>query len=201
MLSSSLQSVLENRIRYLPEITGKAIQSVDWATKLVEIGKKFGLHMEDIEDLQGVVMKSMVGLLVPARFEDNVISATALSPRSAEQLIAEVNAQILDPIHQYVMSGGKKADTLTETGIVPVPPDTDDQTADHTPAQETKDTSAANPEEEAVGELVLPEVGASPSRGDAEPSAPDTPRKPLVPGKFDDFFINAPTETDHSMLR
>ena len=52
MLSSTLQSMLDNRLRYLPEITGKAIASIDWPGRIIEIGRKYGLHMDDIEELQ-----------------------------------------------------------------------------------------------------------------------------------------------------
>ena len=73
MLSSKLQAVLNNRLRYLPEITSKAISSIDWSTQVIEIGHKYGLHMDEIEELQGVVLKSMTGLANPADFETNLI--------------------------------------------------------------------------------------------------------------------------------
>jgi hypothetical protein len=64
MLSSNLQALLDNRLRYLPEITGAAINSIDWATKLIVIGKKHGLHVDEMEDFQAVVLKAWFPLKI-----------------------------------------------------------------------------------------------------------------------------------------
>ena len=122
-LSSNLQSVLDNRLRYLPEITGKAINSVDWSGKLVAIGHKYGLHVDEMEEFQGVVLKSMIGLIPPEKFEMELINALALSPATIEEVISEINVQIFEPIHNFVMSDGK-VDPIKNSGIVletPIP--------------------------------------------------------------------------------
>jgi hypothetical protein len=137
-LSSNLQSILENRLRYLPEITGQAINSIDWSGKLIEIGHKYGLHVDEMEEFQGVVLKSMIGLIDPQQFEVELINALALSPVTTEQIIAEINAQIFEPIHDYVMNNGK-VDVMKSTGIViEAPQDTpsERESMDHGPAQD-----------------------------------------------------------------
>ena len=116
-LSSNLQSVLENRLRYLPEITGKAINSIDWATRIINIGHKYGLHVDEMEDFQGVVLKSMIGLVAPENFETELINALALSPTTTEKIISELNTEIFEPIHDYVMNDGK-VDELKKSGII-----------------------------------------------------------------------------------
>ncbi len=121
-LSSSLQSVLENRLRYLPEITGRAINSIDWATRIVNIGHKYGLHVDEMEDFQGVVLKSMIGLISPENFENELINALALSPATTEKIVAELNVEIFEPVHDYVMNGGK-GDGMKSAGIVIETPD------------------------------------------------------------------------------
>jgi hypothetical protein len=115
-LSSNLQSVLENRLRYLPEITGQAIHSIDWATRIVNIGHKYGLHVDEMEEFQGVVLKSMIGLITPENFEMELINALALSPATTEKIITELNTDIFEPIHDYVMNGGK-VDELKKSGL------------------------------------------------------------------------------------
>lgn len=173
-LSPALQSILDNRLRYLPEVTGKAIASIDWSSKIIEIGHKYGIHVDDIEDLQAVVLKSMIGLLPPDEFERNLVMATAVSPSTAEQVIEAMNAAIFEPIHQFVMSGGKKPDALAAAGI---------ELEKEEPAEQPTVLPQAAPELE---------IPASP-----EPQKP----KPVVSGKFDGFFVNVPTQTDHSMLK
>ncbi|MEI8223923.1 MAG: hypothetical protein WCG20_02250 [bacterium] len=179
MLSSNLQSILTNRLRYLPEITGKAINSIDWPTKVVEIGHKYGLHIDDIEELQTVVLKSMTGLASPADFETNLISATAASPSTIEKLIQDLNHQIFEPIHNFVMTDGKAPDPLAVHGIELEPS-----------AEEIPNAPELVPEPRGP-ELEIP----------ASPEPVVQKLKPQVPGSFNDFFVNNSTKTNHSMLR
>lgn len=166
-LSSNLQSVLENRLRYLPEITGRAIHSIDWATRIVNIGHKYGLHVDEMEDFQNVVLKSMIGLVAPQNFESELINALALSPATTEKVISELNVQIFEPIHDFVMNNGK-VDGMKSAGLEIEP------NINLTPsaAQPTLSTSV-----ERVPEEGLLEIPASP-----EPK----PSRPVE--KFEDYF-------------
>lgn len=116
-LSSNLQTLLDNRLRYLPPLVGEAINSIDWSSKIIEIGHSFGMHVDEMEDFQAVVLKSMIGLIAPADFEHELIGALALSPANSEKIIQQINAQIFEPIHDYVVRGGKQADPLQQAGI------------------------------------------------------------------------------------
>ncbi len=187
MLSSNLQSILDNRIRYLPEITGKAINSIDWSTKLIEIGKKFGLHVDELEDFQGVVLKSMIGMIPPEKFEDELISALALSPSNAVKVIEEINNEILEPIHDYVMNKGKTNDPLKTAGIIVETP-TEEPVVSISPQENTlsipKPPSYTN---ESADSLPVFEVPASP-----EP----TIQKPVIRGNFGAVFNNTGNQSN-----
>jgi hypothetical protein len=206
MISSNLQSILDNRLRYLPDITAKAIASVDWATKLSEIARGYGLHMDEVEDLQSVVMRSMVGMIPPQNFEQELISALALSPANAEKIIGEINANVFQPIHDFVMAGGKAPDGMVSAGLhveeslAPEP--------EHTPSPleavgalplskgETTEHSS-----ETTNELVLPEVVKSaPVGGVALPPLPRgggtseaSDGGMNVRGKFEEIFFPEPS--------
>lgn len=129
--------------------------------------------MDDIEELQTVVLKSMTGLAAPADFEKNLIAATAASPALIEKMIEEMNHEIFEPIHDFVMSGGKAPDPLAKHGIELQP----------------SDDVVPTPPKPMAAPLEIP---TSP-----EPVVP----KPQVKGSFDSFFVNTPTKTDHSMLK
>ncbi len=178
-LSPTLQSLLDNRLRYLPEVTGKAIASIDWSSKIIEIGHKYGIHVDDIEDLQAVVLKSMIGLLPPDEFHQNLVMATAVSPTTAEQIINAMNTEIFEPIHQFVITNGKKPDPLAAAGI------------ELQPEEEYRLESSP------VSSISQKEVTSLEISGSPEPRL----IKPVVPGKFDTFFVNAPTQTNHSVVK
>lgn len=181
-ISPNLQSLLDNRLRYLPPLVGDAINSIDWASALIDIGRKFGMHMDEMEDLQAIVLKSMIGLIAPERFEQELITGLALSPANAEKMIASINAKIFEPIHEFVMNGGKTAtDPMKTVGI----------------------------EIEGLGS-VANEVPDSPRETEFVPvppraPMPDVPQPPiinddtLVAEKFEDYFMSAPVTTDQSL--
>lgn len=183
MLSSNLQSILDNRLRYLPEITAKAIASVDWATKLSDIAHTYGLHMDEVEDLQSVVMRSMVGMIQPADFEQALISALALSPANAEKMISEINVQVFQPIHDFVMAGGKSPDGMVGMGLHI---ETSEQDTPQPPLVEGAATTEHSPSVDITNELVLPEVQKTNVVEEKRMIAPDT---------FENLFF--PQDTGH----
>ena len=205
MLSSNLQQLLDNRLHYLPEITGQAINSFDWSTKILEIGKKYGLHMDEMEDLQTVVLKSLIGLLPSEEFENNIINALALSPSNADKMITDINEKIFSPIHQFVMNKGKAPDTLAATGIVLQPNDVTTSSFGSAPMKATLEIPAS-PEGQKIPMPTPPEPAAITIPVQSAESKPltaafqkPTSDKPFVQGKFDDFFVNVPTTTDQSL--
>jgi hypothetical protein len=173
MLSSNLQSILDNRLRYLPDITRKAINSVDWPSELVTIGKKYGMHVDEMEDFQSVVMRAMTGLLAPDKFESELISALALSPANAEKILLDVNDHVFEPIHDYVMNKGAAQDPLRSTGLV-LEQGVEEAAPVIAPQPQTQTAPAAT---------VVFEVPGSP-----EP-APKPAAKPSVNGDFESFFV------------
>jgi len=207
MLSSNLQSLLDNRLHYLPAITGQAIQSIDWSTELINIGRKYGLHIDEMEDLQTIVLKSLIGLLPAEEFENNLISNLALSPSNADKVMSDINDRIFSPIHEFVMNKGKKPDTLSATGIVLQPSE------DATPSFGSMPTSPVSATLEIPAspstrkEFPIPRPATAPAPT-VQPQAPaamplafEKPKsdKPFVQGKFDDFFVNIPTSTNQSL--
>ena len=159
---------MDNRLRYLPEITAKAVASVDWATKLAEIARGYGLHMDEVEDLQSVVMRSMVGMIAPNDFESQLIAALALSPANAEKMISEINAKVFQPIHDFVMAGGKEVDGMVNAGLHVEEPATSDTFQTNT-SPSFANANATSPykgedsghSQEITNELVLPEITKS----------------------------------------
>lgn len=166
-LSSSLQSILDNRLRYLPEITGKAITSIDWSTKLITIGKKYGLHIDEMEEFQTVVLKSMIGLIPPEQFETELISALAVSPTDTEKIIHEINDQIFEPIHNFIMNQGAVVDPLKQAGII------------IEPVQEGSSSKELPISNQNISHEPTLEIPASPET---------VPLKPEVSGDFSSFF-------------
>lgn len=120
-LSPNLQSIFDNRLRYLPDPVKNALTTTEWVSELIAIGKQYGIHIDEMEEFQSVVIKSLVGMLAPEQFENALITATAVSPATAEKMIHDINEKIFQPIHDKIMHPEQKPSPhqeLESTGIV-----------------------------------------------------------------------------------
>lgn len=161
-MNEKIRQQFEEQLVYLPEINQRALRSFDWATELVSIGKTYGLHIDELEDLQIETMLLLVGLTSPDEYEKELIERLAISPIEAEKIIQDVNKHIFSPIHDYIVSGGAKAQTTPTTimesaGL--------QMTNDETPVQTTPD--------------VLVRVGGSVATVQSIPESKPLPTSPL----------------------
>ncbi len=116
-MNEKLRQQFEGELVYLPEINQQALKSFDWATELLAIGKNYGLHIDELEDLQIETMLVMVGLVPPENYQNELITRLAISPTEANKIIEQVNERIFTPIHDYIVNGGPKKPT-TPAGVM-----------------------------------------------------------------------------------
>jgi hypothetical protein len=108
-MNDKLRQQFNDQLTYLPEINQRALQSFDWATELIAIGHGYGLHIDQLEDLQIETMLVLVGLTPADDYQNEVITRLAISPSEADKIIAEVNTRIFTPIHDYIVRGGPES--------------------------------------------------------------------------------------------
>lgn len=116
-MNDKLRKSFEEQLVYLPEINQQALKSFDWATELLSIGKNYGLHIDQLEDLQIETMLVLVGLVQPEEYANELIMRLAISPSEANRIIEQVNDRIFTPIYDYIVNGGPKVAT-TPTGVM-----------------------------------------------------------------------------------
>lgn len=116
-MNDKLRQSFEEQLVYLPEINQQALKSFDWATELLAIGKNYGLHIDQLEDLQVETMLVLVGLVQAGDYQNELITRLAISPSEANRIIEQVNDRIFQPIHDYIVNGGPKVVT-TPTGVM-----------------------------------------------------------------------------------
>lgn len=103
---TKFDSIYQEQLLELPELERSAVQSLDWQTVIIQIGKKYGLHLEELEELRTETMLVLVGATESNLYYDRLISELAVSPSIAEKIVSDVNTQILTPIQAYIMRGG-----------------------------------------------------------------------------------------------
>lgn len=114
-MNDKLRQQFEDQLTYLPAINQQALRSFDWATELVAIGKNYGLHIDELDDLQIETMLVLVGLVDPGQYQNELINRLAISPTEAGKIIEDINDRVFTPIHDYIVSGGQKAEATPTT--------------------------------------------------------------------------------------
>lgn len=114
-MNEKIRQQFENQLTYLPTINQQALRSFDWATELIAIGKNYGLHVDELDDLQIETMLVLVGLVDPNQFQNELINRLAISSIEAEKIISDINDRIFTPIHDYIVNGGKKMESTPTT--------------------------------------------------------------------------------------
>ncbi len=117
-MNDTLRKTFEEQLTYLPAVNQQALRSFDWATELVGIGKQFGLHIDQLEDLQIETMLVLVGVVSAEDYENELITRLAVSPSEAEKIIEQVNEKIFVPIHDYIVRGGPDTPAPTSAEIM-----------------------------------------------------------------------------------
>jgi hypothetical protein len=108
-MNDKLRQQFNDQLTYLPEINQRALQSFDWATELIAIGHGYGLHIDQLEDLQIETMLVLVGLTPANDYQNEIVTRLAISPSEADKIITEVNSRIFTPIHDYIVRGGPES--------------------------------------------------------------------------------------------
>ena len=117
-MNEKLRQTFEEQLTYLPSINQQALRSFDWATELVGIGKQYGLHVDQLDDLQIETMLVLVGITNPDDYPNELITRLAISPSEADKIIEQVNDRIFTPIHDYIVRGGPIMNPPTDTAIM-----------------------------------------------------------------------------------
>lgn len=117
-MNEKLRQTFEEQLTYLPAINQQALRSFDWATELVGIGKQYGLHVDQLDDLQIETMLVLVGITNPDDYPNELITRLAISPSEADKIIEQVNDRIFTPIHDYIVHGGPIMNPTTDTAIM-----------------------------------------------------------------------------------
>ncbi len=166
-MNKKIRQQFEEQLAYLPTINQEALKAFDWATELVGIGKNYGLHIDELEDLQIETMLLLVGLTSPDNYEKELIERLAIPPSEAEKIIEQINERIFTPIHEYIVNGGNKPTTpatiMESAGL---------QITDDTPVPTTASPAS------------LVRVGGEHPTGQSLPESKPTPVTPSSPLQF-----------------
>ncbi len=138
-MNPETQKLIDDRIAVLPENIRESIRKIDWGKDIVEIGKKNGLHMEQMGDLQLETVLVLVGLSHPNDYGLNLKRALGTNDLQTTAIVADVNEKILKSVRQDLIDFMAKEDAqvgdpLQQSGVEIMP--------DTRPAEQTTPIAA-----------------------------------------------------------
>jgi hypothetical protein len=80
-----------------------ALDSMDWQTETIAIGKEFGLHVDELETLLIETMLVLIGSLPAAEFPSELTTELPLPPTELAKLMDEIGKRVFTPIHNKVI--------------------------------------------------------------------------------------------------
>lgn len=93
---------IENRLNSLPADIQEAMSKVDTTTAILNVGKKNGLHVDQMGELLYCVGLVMLGLEHSQRFADIIIEKVGVSPEQAEVITADINNEVFLKLRESV---------------------------------------------------------------------------------------------------
>lgn len=102
-MTEKLQQTIKEELSQLTEDAQKVIASMDWLKIAEEIGKKFDLEDEEVEDLQLETLLVLIGAVDMQFYTINVENHVNTTSEKAKNISAEVSKNIFKPILEKLL--------------------------------------------------------------------------------------------------
>lgn len=97
------QDIIKKRVAQLPSYIREALSKIDWAREIVEIGKKHGLHVDEMGALQTETVMVLVGLVHPNDYAKNLRTELHIPRLTVDLIVEDVNEKIFKNIRQALI--------------------------------------------------------------------------------------------------
>ena len=108
-MNDKLKQIIKEKIPYLSKEVEEAINSLDWLSKIEEIGKKYLLSEEEIDNLKTETLLVLTGLEEGEAYERNIENEVGTSKEEAEKITNEATEEIFTPMYNTLMENIKNS--------------------------------------------------------------------------------------------
>lgn len=102
MNNQTIQNQIDDHMKTLPTDVQNAIKSSSWERKILTIGRKYGLHVDQLEVLQVELSLAVLGLTGRDEFVREVMSEAKISKETMNLIVEDINHEIFEPIRNYL---------------------------------------------------------------------------------------------------
>ena len=110
---------IDDRFKQLPADVQQAIEASRVGEKITEVGKKYGLHIDQLGGLEDTTFFVMLGFANPQEFAQDIAKATHTTPEVAEQIAQELNTSLFASIRQSMQQFTGQADARGSSSAMP----------------------------------------------------------------------------------
>jgi hypothetical protein len=132
IMEKDIDQVIKERLQILPPDIKKAINELDWGKTVLPIGKKNGLSIEQMGDLQQQTVFVLIGLLHPNEYFDAIKNTLGIDAVKTTTLVADMNEAVFKTIKQKLIdfydeetrattAGEPQTDPLKSAGLEIIP--------------------------------------------------------------------------------
>lgn len=114
-MNEETQKLIDQRIAMLPENIRESLKKIPWAEEILAIGKKNGLHVDQMGELQIETVLVLVGLTHPNQYPTELKRALSLGDAQVTAIVVDVNERILKSIRQSLIDFMALEDATTST--------------------------------------------------------------------------------------
>ena len=102
-MPDEIQNTINEQLQTLPPEIAQAIKSIDWATKINEIGQKYALHIDQLGILENEIVLVLIGLVNPDDFANQIRSRINLPEDKILQIEQDATSLIFAPVRQNLI--------------------------------------------------------------------------------------------------
>lgn len=102
MTDDSTQNIIQEHMRKLPEGVRSAIHASDWERKILTIGRRYGLHVDQLEVLQTELSLAVLGLSSREEFVKETMKEAHILSETMVKLVSDINTEIFEPIRVHL---------------------------------------------------------------------------------------------------
>lgn len=101
-MTDKLKKIIEEEMENLPKEVGEAIHAVDWIKISEDIGKKYLIDDQEINDFQAQTALVLLGLRTPDLYAKGIENEVSTSKEEAEKIVSEAMEKIFNPIAEKI---------------------------------------------------------------------------------------------------
>jgi len=91
---------LDQRLNTLPEKIREALTATSTETAILDIGKRYNLHIDQTGKLVEAVTQTLLGVIKPKEFTNYIVNQLGLEKTKANLITVDINNQIFLPIRE-----------------------------------------------------------------------------------------------------